>query len=406
MIEARNWRTPAVVVGCGAVVLALAVGIRHGFGLFLQPMSLDNGWGREVFAFALAVQNLVWGAAQPVTGMIADRFGAARAVLGGAVLYVAGLMIMAWSTSPGELVLGAGFLIGLGLSGTSFSVVFGAVGRAVPPEKRSMAMGISSAVGSFGQFAMLPGSLAFITWFGWSGALLALAALAALMLPLSAALAGEGGSARAEPNLSVRGALAEAFAHRGFWLLCFGFFVCGFQIVFIGVHLPSYLLDNGLGMGVATTVLALVGLFNIAGSYVAGLWGARARKPMILSLIYIARGVFIAAFISFPVTAWTAYAFGIAMGFLWLSTVPLTNGTVASVFGVKNLSMLGGIVFFFHQVGSFGGTWLGGYAYDRTGSYDLVWVIAIALSGLAAVLNWPIRETPVPRLAAAARQPA
>lgn len=394
-----SWRTPALMLSAGAFILAVSLGVRHGFGLFLTPMSSAYGWGREEFAFAIALQNLVWGASQPVTGMLADRFGAGKAIVGGALLYVLGLLAMAYSATPLQLSASAGLLIGLGLSGTSFAVVFGAVSRAVPAERRSLAMGIAAAVGSFGQFAMVPGTLTLISWLGWSAALVALAAIALLMVPLAAGLVGlPDAGGRPEPELSVRQALAEACAHRGFWLLSFGFFVCGFQVVFIAVHLPAYLFDRQLPLSVGTTVLALVGLFNIAGTYFAGLWGGRIAKPLLLSSIYAARAVAIAAFVYLPLSAYSAYAFGVAMGLLWLSTVPLTNGTVLTFFGLKNMSMLAGIVFLFHQIGAFFGGWLGGYVYDLTGSYDTVWSIAIGLSLVAAVLNLPIREVPVDRL--------
>ncbi len=381
----------------GSLILALSLGIRHGFGLFLPPMSAEFGWGREVFAFAIALQNLIWGLAQPFAGAVADRFGARRTIILGGILYGLGLLAMGLADSPWSLSLSAGLLIGLGLSGTSFSVILGAVGRAVPVEKRSLAMGIVAAAGSFGQFAMLPGTLGLISWLGWSAALLALALLVALIVPLATMVKD-----RPLPSLgqeqTLREALREAAGHSGFWLLGLGFFVCGFQVVFIGVHLPAYLVDQHLPALVGTTVLALVGLFNIFGTYGAGWLGGRISKPRLLSALYLARAVVITLFVLTPLTAWSAYAFGIAMGLLWLSTVPLTNGTVATLFGVRNLSMLGGIVFLFHQLGAFMGGWLGGYLYDRTGSYELVWQIAILLSLMAAALNWPVREQPVARL--------
>ena len=382
-----------------ALVLALSLGIRHGFGLFLAPMSQEFGWGREVFALAIALQNLVWGLAQPFTGAIADRFGAARVVLVGGVLYAVGLALMGLADSPGSLSLSAGLLIGIALSGTSFSVLLGVVGRAVAPERRSMAMGIASAAGSFGQFAMLPATLGLIGWLGWSAALLALGLLVALIVPL-AGLIRDYPAARQTHEQTLKEALREATAHSGFWLLALGFFVCGFQVVFIGVHLPAYLVDQHLPAQVGTSVLALVGLFNVFGTYAAGWLGGRMSKPRLLTALYLARAVVIVAFVYSPLTVWSAYAFGIAMGLLWLSTVPLTNGTVATLFGVRNLSMLGGIVFLFHQLGAFLGGWLGGYLYDRTGSYELVWQIAIGLSLLAALLNWPVREQPVARVQA------
>ncbi len=391
--------SPTTVLTCGALILALSLGIRHGFGLWLQPMSVDHGWGREVFAFAIAVQNLIWGVTQPFTGSIADRFGAGRAILVGAVLYVAGLMLMAASNTPGLLTLSAGFLIGFGLSGTTFSIVFGAVSRALPPEKRSLGMGIAGAVGSAGQFIMLPGSMALISGFGWAVALVVIGAIAALMVPLSLGLRERQAIARQPTDISVRAALAEAYRHNGFRLLSFGYFVCGFQVVFIGVHLPAFLVDRGLAPEAGMTVLALVGLFNIAGSLMAGYLGGRYPKPMLLAAIYTVRGIAIALFVFVvPISAASAYVFGIAMGFLWLGTVPLTNGVVATVFGVRNMAMIGGVAFFFHQVGSFLGGWLGGYVFDRTGSYDSVWAICIGLSVIATLLNLPIKERPIARL--------
>ncbi|MFI8382801.1 MFS transporter [Pseudomonas sp. NPDC079086] len=391
------WRTSGWLMLGASLVLALSLGIRHGFGLFLPPMSAEFGWGREVFAFAIALQNLIWGLTQPFTGALADRFGAKRTVIVGGILYAIGLGCMGLADSPLSLSLSAGLLIGIGLSGTSFSVILGAVGRAVPMEKRSMAMGIAAAAGSFGQFAMLPGTLGLLSWLGWSVALMALGLLVALIVPLAAMLKDTPLPQTGEEQ-TLGEALREACSHSGFWLLALGFFVCGFQVVFIGVHLPAYLVDQHLPALVGTTVLALVGLFNIFGTYIAGWLGGRMSKPRLLSALYLARAVVIVTFILTPLTVWSAYAFGVAMGLLWLSTVPLTNGTVATMFGVRNLSMLGGIVFLFHQLGAFLGGWMGGYLYDHTGSYDLVWQLAVLLSLLAAALNWPVRELPVARL--------
>ncbi|WP_165663971.1 MFS transporter [Metapseudomonas otitidis] len=391
------WRTSGWVLLGASLILALSLGIRHGFGLFLAPMSGEFGWGREVFAFAIALQNLIWGLSQPFTGALADRFGATRAVLVGGVLYALGLVLMSLSHSPLQLSASAGLLIGIGLSGTSFSVILGVVGRAVPVEQRSMAMGIAAAAGSFGQFAMLPGSQGLISWLGWSSALLALGLLVALIVPLAGMLKDRPLPCKG-PEQSLAEALREAAVHRGFWLLSLGFFVCGFQVVFIGVHLPAYLVDKHLPATVGTTVLALVGLFNVFGTYIAGWLGGRLAKPRLLTVLYLLRAVVILAFLYMPLSVWSAYAFGMAMGLLWLSTVPLTNGTVATLFGVRNLSMLGGIVFLFHQLGAFLGGWLGGYLYDHTGSYEVVWQISILLSLMAAALNWPIREQPVARL--------
>ncbi len=392
-------RHTLLIIVLGSLVISLAMGLRHGFGLFLEPMSAELGWGRGVFAFALAIQNLLWGLSQPFAGALADRFGAARVVVAGGALYALGLLFMGLSESALGMTLSAGLLIGLGLSGTTFSVILGAVGRAVPPEKRSLAMGIVSAAGSFGQFAMLPGTLGLMGWLGWSAALLAMGAIAALMLPLGAMLRDRP-SAKTASDISLSAALNEAAKHRGFWLLCLGFFVCGFQVVFIGVHLPGYLYDNGIAVTVGSTVLALVGLFNIVGTYTAGWLGGRLSKPRLLTWLYLIRGVVITLFLITPLSPASAYLFGIAMGLLWLSTVPLTNGIVASVFGVQHLSMLGGIVFLFHQLGSFMGVWLGGYLYDLQGDYGTVWNIAILLSVVAAALHWFINERPVNRPAA------
>ncbi|MEN5238114.1 MFS transporter [Pseudomonas sichuanensis] len=395
------WRTSGWVLLGAALILALSLGVRHGFGLFLAPMSADFGWGREVFAFAIALQNLIWGLAQPFSGALADRLGAAKVVIIGGILYATGLVLMGMADSLWSLSLSAGLLIGIGLSGTSFSVILGVVGRAVPPEKRSMAMGIASAAGSFGQFAMLPGTLGLIQWLGWSAALLVLGLMVALIVPLVGLLRDNPMPAQGADQ-SLGQALREACSHSGFWLLALGFFVCGFQVVFIGVHLPAYLVDQHLPAITGTTVLALVGLFNIVGTYTAGWLGGRMSKPRLLTALYLLRAVVIVLFLWAPVTQVSAYLFGIAMGLLWLSTVPLTNGTVATLFGVRNLSMLGGIVFLFHQLGAFLGGWLGGVVYDQTGSYDLVWQISILLSLLAAALNWPVRERPVARLQAQA----
>ena len=393
------WRNSGWVLLGSALILALSLGVRHGFGLFLPPMSAQFGWGREVFAFAIALQNLIWGLAQPFTGALADRFGAAKVVIVGGVLYAVGLLLMGLSDSPLSLSLSAGLLIGIGLSGTSFSVILGVVGRALPPQNRSMGMGIASAAGSFGQFAMLPGTLGLIGWLGWSAALLVLGLLVALIVPLVSMLKD-----RPLPTLggeqTLKEALHEACSHSGFWLLAFGFFVCGFPVVFIGIHLPAYLVDQHLPATVGTTVLALIGLFNIFGTYTAGWLGGRMSKPRLLTGLYLARAVVIVLFLWAPITQFSAYVFGMVMGFLWLSMVPLTNGTVATMFGVRNLSMLGGIVFLFHQLGAFLGGWLGGVVYDQTGSYDLIWQVSIGLSLLAAALNVPVRERPVARLQA------
>ena len=399
------WGPSLIALCCGSLILFFSLGIRHAFGLFLQPVTIDLGWGREAFAFGIALQNLVWGLAQPFTGVISDKIGAVKVVAVGALLYVAGLVIMATAETSQFFTFGSGILIGLGLSGSTFPVVFGTISRLVHPERRSLAMGIAMSVGSFGQFIMLPAALTIMTTLGWRGALIAFAAMASAIIPLSFGLREHrtrDNSLLSGPD-SARIALLKAISTRDFWLLSLGFFVCGFQVVFIATHLPAFLGDNDIGMGVATVALALVGLVNIAGTYYAGLWGGRRSKPMLLSWIYLGRAIAIAVFVLLPVTEFSTYTFGIVMGLFWLSTVPLTNGTIAAVWGIQHMSMLGGIVFLAHQLGSFLGSWLGGLLYDQTGSYEAAWSIAIALSIIAALLNVPIREVPLSERHAEAR---
>ena len=397
-----DWRTPTVVLVTSGLIIMISLGIRHGFGLFLQPMSVDLHQGREIFALAIAVQNLVWGITAPFAGMFADRFGTHRVALACALLYCAGLATMAIATTPVMLILTAGVLIGTGLSGLTFSVVAGVLGRAYPPEKRSMALGISAAAGSFGQFAFLPVMQSLISNLGWQGALFALAAVALAMIPLTAALYERHLGTGHTFQQSARQAMREAIGHRGYVLLTIGFFVCGFQVVFVGVHLPAYLADKGMAPHVAVTALALIGLFNIVGTYVAGLLGSRLPKRYLLSAIYFARAIVFALFFLTPVSAISVYVFAVALGLLWLSTVPLTNGIVAQVFGVRYLAMLSGFTFFSHQIGSFLGAWLGGRLYDTTGSYDVVWWISIGLGVAAGLINLPIDERAIHRPAATA----
>lgn len=395
--HASGWRSPTVVLVASGLVLTLAMGIRHGFGLFLQPMSSDLGWGRETFALAMAVQNLMWGATQPFAGMIADKYGTARTVVAGALLYVAGLALMAHSSTPVMLVLTAGVLIGTGLSGLTFSIMAGVLGRAYPPEKRSMALGISAAAGSFGQFAMLPGTQVLLSTLGWYGALVTLSLIGLAMVPLAGALVEKRAAHAHGFQQSAGEAMHEALGHRGYLLLTLGYFVCGFQVVFIGVHLPAYLADKGMPAHVAVTALALVGLFNIVGTYTTGWLGGRMPKRYILSAIYFARSVAITAFLLLPLSAWSVYAFAVAIGLLWLSTVPPTNAIVAQVFGVRYLAMLTGFAFFSHQIGSFLGAWLGGRLFDSLGSYDVVWYLSIALGIAAGLINLPIDEREIAR---------
>jgi len=393
-----NWRTPGVVLLCGGVILTLSMGTRQGFGLFLQPMTFDLGWSRETFAFALALQNLVWGASQPFFGMIADRKGAGWVLAAGAALYATGLVLMAMSTTGWQFSLATGLFVGLAQGCTTFSIVFGVVSRIFPPERRSMALGLSSAAGSFGQFAMLPYTGTLISQFGWLNALLILAVSAALIAPLASALVEKHGKdAAGGLTQSVAEAVREAFAHKSFLLLTAGYFVCGFQLAFITVHFPAYLLDKGLSANVGMFALALVGLFNIFGSFASGALGARYTKKYLLSSIYFLRSIAIALFILAPVSEASVYLFSAAIGLLWLSTVPLTNGVIAGIFGVAYMSTLSGFVFFSHQIGSFIGVWLGGYLFDHTGSYQVVWLISIALGAFAAVVNLPIEERLIAR---------
>ena len=392
------------VLLCGAFIVTLSMGIRHGFGLWLQPITMDRGWTRETFALAMAVQNLAWGLAGPFAGMLADRLGAFRVLVAGSALYAAGLVLMALSTSGSAFLGSAGLVLGIAQSGTTYAVVYGVIGRNVAPEKRSMAMGIAAAAGSFGQFLMVPVENWLIGHWGWQNALFMLGCLALAIMPLAIGLrepALVSGAAR--PQQSIGAALKEAFGNPSFRWLTAGYFVCGFQVVFIGVHMPSYLKDHGMDPKVATAALALIGLFNVFGTFLAGWLGQRMPKRHILSSIYLLRSIAIVVFITAPLTPWSVYIFASVMGFLWLSTVPPTNAVVAQIFGVQYMSMLGGVVFFSHQVGSFMGVWLGGRLYDTTGSYDVVWWIAVALGIFAALANMPVREVPVTR---AVPQPA
>ncbi|MFT3814466.1 MAG: MFS transporter [Acidovorax sp.] len=389
----------AQVLLCGGAIVTLSMGIRHGFGLWLQPMTQELGWTRQDFALAIAIQNIVWGLAGIFAGMAADRFGAFRTVLAGALLYAAGLWGMAHSPTPTLFAVSAGLLIGVALAGTTYAVVNGVIGRNVPPERRSWAMGVAAAAGSFGQFLMAPVEGLLIGRFGWQQALVLVGVAALLMVPLGRGLREPGftGSAAPRREQTVGQALREAFHYPSFQLLMAGYFVCGFQVVFIGVHLPTYLKDQGLPPQVASYALALIGLFNVFGTYAAGSLGQRMAKRHILAFIYFGRTVAITVFLLAPHTPATVYVFAAVMGLLWLSTVPATTATVAQIFGVAHLSMLGGFVFFSHQIGSFLGVWLGGYLYDHTGSYDIVWYISIALGVLAGLVNLPVRETAIQR---------
>ena len=387
------------VLLCGACILTLSMGIRHGFGLWLQPITQSQGWTRETFAFAIATQNLAWGVFGIFSGMVSDRFGAFRVIVAGAVFYALGLFGMAHASTPLQFTISAGVLIGMAQAGTTYAVIYGVIGRNVPAERRSWAMGIAAAAGSFGQFLMVPVEGLLIESLGWQQALTALGLAVLVVVPLARWLREPGfsGGAQARREQSIWQAVQEAFRYRSFQLLMAGYFVCGFQVVFIGVHMPSYLKDHGLSPQVASYALGLIGLFNIFGTYGAGMLGQRLPKKNILAFIYLARAAAISVFLLVPLSPASVYVFSSVMGLLWLSTVPVTNATVAQIFGVAHLSMLGGFVFFSHQIGSFMGVWLGGYLYDKTGSYDVVWYLAIALGVFAALVNLPVKETAIAR---------
>ena len=400
------------VLLCGAAIVTLSMGIRHGFGLWLQPITMERGWTRETFAFALAVQNLSWGVAGLFAGMVADRYGAFRVLVVGSLIYALGLVTMALAPTPFAFTLTAGVLLGLAQAGTTYAVIYGVVGRNIDHTRRSWAMGVTAAAGSFGQFLMLPVESALIGgvhWgslelagLGWQGALFVLGGLALLIAPLAIGLKERPRDAAVGAQQSIVQALREALGYRSFQWLMAGYFVCGFQVVFIGVHLPSYLKDHGLSPQVATTALALIGLFNVIGTYAAGALGQHYPKRFILSAIYSLRAVVIVVFLAVPLTPWSVYVFSAAMGVLWLSTVPPTNAVVAQMFGIRHFSMLSGFIFLSHQFGSFLGAWLGGKLYDASGSYDVVWAIAVALGVFAALINLPVRESAIQRPAAAA----
>jgi len=387
-----NLKTILLTTG---VVLTLSMGVRHGFGFWMQPISQANGWTRETYSLALALQNLLWGAFGPFAGMVADRWGTQRVVIAGAISYMAGLLWMATVTQPALFIIGSGVFIGLGLACTAFGAVSGIIGRAAPVEKRSWAFGVSGAASSFGQFLMMPIEQQLISSIGWQHAFYALAGVVfLLMIPMTTFMrepkheVASGGAQQ-----SVGEAMREAIGNRSFLLLVAGYFVCGFQLVFVGAHLPAYLKDKGIATpGVAVMALALIGLFNIFGSFTAGQLGGRMPKRYLLSSIYFARSLVIGLFLLAPLSQWSVYLFAAAIGFLWLATVPLTNGIIAGVFGLKHMSMLAGVVFLSHQVGSFIGVWLGGYLFDKLGSYDVVWGITLGLGIFAGLANLPIDE--------------
>ena len=386
-----------LLVLAGGVIMGLALGVRHVQGLFLLPVTMDRGWSRETFAMALAVQNLTWGVAQPFTGMIADRYGSAKVIAGGLVFYALGLAGMAHAATPAGFLWTAGVCIGIALSGTAFAVIYGALSRLVAPERRSWALG---------QFTMVPAAQWLISGWGWVAALLSFALVLLVLLPLALPLrespGREQGVASGEAGLSMSAAIREAFAQPGFWLLNLGFLACGFQLAFIGTHLPAYLMDKGLRASDAVAALAIIALTNVMGTYVCGVLGGRHRRKYLLAGIYLLRTAAIALFVLLPLSSWTVYVFAAVMGFVWLGTVPLTNGLISQVFGVRYITTLFGFVFFGHQLGSFLGVWLGGVVFEATGSYDLIWLGAMALGVLSAALHWPIDDREIRRIHAAA----
>ena len=393
-----SWRTPVVVLLCGGIILTLALGIRHTFGLYLQPMTQDLGWTRQTFSIALALQNLVYGLASPFAGMIADKYGAPRAIVAGTVSYALGLALMAYAQTGWDFSLSAGLFIGIGIACTGFGIVFGVVGRAFPPAKRTIALGVVSSAGSFGQFLMLPYGQLLISSMGWHEALLVSAATIVLILPLSSALIED----RREPantaqRQSMPEALREAIGHSGYVLLCSGYFVCGFQLMFISVHFPAFLTDQHMTAQTGMTALALIGLFNIVGSFAWGWAGNRYTKKYVLSVLYFTRALAFAIFIALPLSTFSVYLFSAIIGFLWLGTVPVTGGLIAHIFGVRYLSTLTGIAFLFHQVGSFLGVYIAAWLFDSTGSYRLMWLLTIALGIAAALINLPINDRQVVR---------
>jgi MFS family permease len=396
----RSWRTPFVILVCSCLIMCISFGIRAGFGLFLRPMAMEYGWGREVFSFSIALQNLMWGVLGAVAGGFADRYGPGRVVAGGAICYILGLVGLAYIATPLLMYLNCGLLLGGALGGTSFGIILAIIGRTVAPERRSLYMGIATAAGSFGQFALLPLTQVLIASLDWHRALLVLAGIAALIIPLTVALAGKPG-AGTQGTQSMGEALREAMAEKGFHLLFWGYFVCGFHIAMLTVHLPAFVTDAGLRPEHGMTALALIGLFNIIGTLGAGYFGGRLSKKYLLSAIYTIRAGLISILVFLPLTPVTLYVFACGIGLLWLGTVPLTNGLVGQIFGMRYAAMLASIVFFGHQIGSFVGVWLAGYLYDHTGSYSGAFVASIGLGIFAALVNLPVNETPL-----AERRPA
>lgn len=389
------------VIACGGIILLLSFGIRSSYGVFLQPVSTDLGWSREVFALTIALQNLFWGFAQPFAGMIADRYGSARVIIGGALMFGVGTLLMGYATTPLTAHIGAGFLVGVGIAGCGFSTVLAAVGRSVAEEWRSMALGVASAGGSLGLLVMVPMGQAFIDSVGWSVALIYLAALSLLMVPLAAALAGKPAAPAAANNQTITESLREAAGHNSFLFLNAGYFVCGFHVTFITTHFPAYVVDLGLGAEIGAWAIGIVGIVNVFSALGAGALGDKFNKKYVLSTLYLCRAAAIAIFMMTPPSVTSVMVFAAMIGLFWLGTVPVTSALVMQMFGLKHASMLLGIVFLSHQLGSFLGAWIGGYMFELSGSYDMVWWISVGLGVAAAALHWPIDERPIERPAPA-----
>jgi MFS family permease len=401
--QQRTWKQRWYIVLAGGVIIGAAMGIRHVQGLFLQPITADRGWSREMFGFALAIQNLVWGFAQPFAGMIADRFGSVRVMVAGAIAYALGLYTMSHATTTEVFLLGNGFLVGVGLSGTAFGVVYGPLNRLFPAEERSAVLGVAGAIGGLAMFLMVPTAQSLISSNGWVSAIFVLAILMIMTSLLSGfLLESRVTTSSPEPHQTLQQAIREAFQHKGFWMLNAGFFACGFQLAFIAGHMPAYLIDKGEGAKVASTALALIALANTFGTYICGYLGGFLRRKYVLSAIYLIRAGVMGLFFLLPLSPTTVYGFSIVMGLTWLGTVPLTNGLLSQVFGVRYITTLFGFVFVGHQVGSFFGAWLGGYVFDTTKSYDLMWIGSVVIALLAALLHWPINDKRVVRLHAVA----
>lgn len=394
-LSRRVW----IMIGAAAAIVTLSMGIRQAFGLFLAPLTMDMGIDRQTFGFIVAVQNLLFGLAQPFVGALADRRGAGVIAVAGALAYAIGLTVAGLASSALGLTIGLGVLTGTAMSGAAFVVVLGAVGKVVPAHRRTLAFGLVTAGGSLGQFLVVPLTQALIDAFDWRVTLFGLAALVALVIPLAVGVAGKPPAADHRDGPALKPALAEAFAHPSFWMLNFGFFVCGFQLAFVGFHLPAYLRDGGLDPSIGAACLALIGLFNIAGSWLWGAWGSKGSKKGLLALLYGLRGLSMIVFVLVPLSSASALVFAAVSGFLWLGTLPLTNGLVAQIYGLRHLSALAGIVFLSHQVGAFLGAWLAGLIFDATGSYSLMWIASIALALTAPVANLPIKEAPLVRTA-------